>query len=249
MTTIAFEALLAKEERRPKLRKQLMLTVSLALHGVLLVVGIVHSFWTVEELAPPSLAVTLHLGAPPPPPPPPAARKASASSKPKAKATDARPDRIVAPKEVSKDIPKEEPKKEEEEDKGQQGGVEGGVVGGVVGGTLGAVPTAKVEVKEVPKMLTPQVGRQQLLIDPERDEYKVKVPPALRQQDMRFAAILKICVNAQGTVTSVQVLRGADPTIDGQFPIVMSRWRYKPYTIDGRPVPFCYPLRYEISTR
>lgn len=247
MTTIAFEALLAREERKPKLRKQLMLTISLALHGVLLVVGIIHSFWSVEELAPPSLAVTLHLGAPPPPPPPPAARKAT-PTKPKARPSEAKADRIVAPKEVSKELPKEEPKKEEDEDKGQPGGVEGGVVGGVPGGAMTAVP-AKVEVKETPKMVTPQIGRQQLLIDPERDEFKVKVPPALRQQDLRFAAILKICVSAQGAVTSVQVLREADPTIDGQFPVVMSRWRYKPYTIDGRPVPFCYPLRYEISTR
>jgi len=50
-------------------------------------------------------------------------------------------------------------------------------------------------------------------------------------------------------VTEVRILRGADPAIDPQIPTVLRRWKYRPYTIDGKPTPFCYMLRYEISAR
>jgi hypothetical protein len=50
-------------------------------------------------------------------------------------------------------------------------------------------------------------------------------------------------------VTSVRLVRGADPSIDSQIPTVLGRWRYRPYTIDGKPAPFCWPLRYQVSAK
>jgi hypothetical protein len=46
----------------------------------------------------------------------------------------------------------------------------------------------------------------------------------------------------------VKILRGADPTVDPLIVAAIQRWRYHPYTVDGRPVPFCTNVRYEIST-
>jgi hypothetical protein len=102
---------------------------------------------------------------------------------------------------------------------------------------------------EAPKSLSTQAARQQLLIDPNDEQYKVRLTPALEQAGMNFWAVLKICVSPQGNVTDVKIVRPADPAIDSQFPSLIGRWRYRPYMVDGRPTAFCYLLRYEIDTR
>ncbi|HEY8927168.1 MAG TPA: hypothetical protein VIU64_22450 [Polyangia bacterium] len=100
-----------------------------------------------------------------------------------------------------------------------------------------------------PKALSTQAARQQLLIDPNDEQYKVKLTPALERAGMNFWAVLKICVSAQGNVTDVKIVRPADPAIDSQFPSLIGRWKYRPYLVDGKPTAFCYLLRYEIDTR
>jgi hypothetical protein len=50
-------------------------------------------------------------------------------------------------------------------------------------------------------------------------------------------------------VESVKILRGADPILDPIIAETLQRWRYHPYTVNGRPVPFCTSVRYEITTR
>jgi hypothetical protein len=98
-------------------------------------------------------------------------------------------------------------------------------------------------------MLSAKLGRGQLLIDPNDERYRVKLPPPLARSGETYVALLKVCVSAQGTVTGVQLIKGATPAIDGQFPSVIGRWRYRPLIADGVPTPFCYPLRYEVSGR
>jgi len=236
----AFNDVLGGARRAPGRARRLTVTLSLVLHATALAIGVAYSFWQVDELPLPTVAVTLAGGAPPPPPPPPppAARHHTQKTRTKPVETKPRPE-LTQPKEPAKEKPK--PKEEEEDDDdGQEGGVAGGVKGGVVGGVVGAAG---------PKMLPPQIGRMQLLIDPNRDPYKVELPPPLARGGMAFFAVLRMCVSAEGAVTEVRILRGADPAIDPQIPTVLRRWKYRPYTIDGKPTPFCYMLRYEISAR
>ena len=159
---------------------------------------------------------------------------------------------------VPKDTPKEQPKSEAQADSaddhgepnGQVGGQVGGVQGGVVGGVLGAPPPPPPPPKPTgPKIVSASVGRGQLLIDPNAERYRVKLPLALARTGDTYTAMLKLCVSAEGGVTSVQVLKGAGAALDGQFPSVMGRWRYRPLIVDGAPTPFCYLLRYEVSGR
>jgi hypothetical protein len=98
-------------------------------------------------------------------------------------------------------------------------------------------------------MIQAQNARALLLINPNVDPYVVRLPAALRRGDATFTADCYICVSAEGKVTSVRVVRGADPAIDAQIPTVLGRWRYRPYILNGKPVPFCWPLRYQIATR
>jgi hypothetical protein len=119
------------------------------------------------------------------------------------------------------------------------------VVGGVVGGVLPPPPPKDTG----PKILPPQIAKGLLLIDPTAEPYRVKVPRTMESLTFSFVARLRICVSEQGTVTQVQVLKGADPAIDPQFPTVIGRWRYRPYTVDGRAVNWCTLLDYQFSQR
>jgi len=241
---MAFEAVLASQRPTTAGRwRKVTVTVSVAVHVVALAIGVAYSFWTIEDLPMPAVAVTLVGGAPPPPPPPPPAKRHSTG---KVHPHVEKPHTLVQPKE-HQEAPKEKPKEEEDEgkDDGQEGGVKGGVAGGVVGGVVGAPPPQN----NGPKMVNAQIARQQLAIDPNLDQYKVSLPPPLARTGMKFSAVVRICVSAQGTVTEVKLLKGADPAIDSQIPTVLGRWRYRPYMIDGKPVPFCFPLRYDVSAR
>jgi protein TonB len=252
---MAFEAILSEQRAKPKGWRRAMLAVSIILHAAALIAGIVHSLWQVEEMPLPSLQVTLAEAPPPPPPPPPPAAKKASETRPKTRPVEPKPQELVVPKET----PKEQPKPQAEEtadgqDNGQpggvQGGVEGGVQGGVVGGVVGSpVPPPPPPKPSGPKMLSAKLGRGQLLIDPNDERYRVKLPPPLARSGETYVALLKVCVSAQGTVSSVQLLKGATPAIDGQFPSVIGRWRYRPLIADGIATPFCYPLRYEVSGR
>jgi protein TonB len=223
-----------------------MLTASLLVHLAALAVALGYSVWQVDELPMPAVSVTLAGSAPPPPPPPPPARRHS-TSKPRTKPTQPRPDTLVQPHETPKETPK--PEEPEEEDGADKGGVEGGVKGGVQGGVVGGVVGAPVVKDAGPRLLAPQVARGLLLIDPADERYRVSLPPALERAGATVSAIVRVCVSAQGAVTEVRVMRGAGPAVDAQIPTVLGRWRYRPLTIDGKPTPFCYPLRYEISSR
>ena len=66
-----------------------------------------------------------------------------------------------------------------------------------------------------------------------------------RGQDM----IVRTCVSARGEVTSVDVLRGFDSTVNREVTATIRHWRLVPYLLDGHPVPFCYPTRFIFASR
>lgn len=253
---MAFEAILSEQRAKPKGWRRAMFVVSIALHGAALVVGFVHSVWQVEEMPLPSLQVMLADAPPPPPPPPPPAARKAHESRPKTRPVEPKPQELVVPKETPKEPPKPEPEEAADgQENGQPGGVQGGVVGGVQGGVVGGLvgsptpPPPPPPKASGPKLISAKLGRGQLLIDPNDERYRVKLPPPLARSGETYVAMLKVCVSAQGSVTGVQLMKSASPAIDSQFPSVIGRWRYRPLVADGAPTPFCYPLRYEVSGR
>jgi periplasmic protein TonB len=236
MAATTFESFLTEQvnPRRGR-RRGWVFGVSLALHGAVLVMGVLHSLWRVEVIPPPELPVLLYPFAPPaaPPPPPPAATATR-----KVVRTRPRPTEVVQP--TPQVVPVED---EPAEEAGEPGGQPGGIPGGMVGGT-GTTPGGQGEGRT---FLNPNVARGQLAIDPHVDPYRVKLPPALARAGVALWALVRICVDQHGRVTSVDILKGADPAVDPIIKAVLSTWRYRPYTIDGRPVPFCSNVRYAIS--
>jgi len=241
---MAFEAILSGQKSNTGGWRRIIMTFSVLLHAIALAAGVAHSIWQVEEMPMPAVEVTLAM-APPPPPPPPPPPKRSSSTKPKTKPVNPTPKAIVAPKETPKAEPEPAEEEGEEEDEGEDGGQEGGVVGGVVGGIVGG--TAPPPPKSTgPKLLTTKAGHSLLAINPQVRPYKVNVPEEYVSRGDEYVAQIRICVNAQGAVSSVKILRPSIPVIDIQIPQVIPKWRYKPYLVDGKPSDFCYPMNYRV---
>ena len=98
------------------------------------------------------------------------------------------------------------------------------------------------------RTISGRLAKALLAIDSNADEYRVKAPPSLARAEMKLSAVVKMCVSAEGRVADVRLLKSADPAIDAQIPAVLGKWRYKPLVMDGRAVPFCYVLQYEIAS-
>jgi hypothetical protein len=123
--------------------------------------------------------------------------------------------------------------------------------------TLVASPELNFAAERLPrpgekdfKLLPPNVGTGQLLSDVRNDpRFKPTLPPDLNYAGMRVWGLFKICVDTDGDVASVSVLKSADPLVDAPWMAKMRRWRYRPYTINGEPVPFCHPMRVEVRSQ
>jgi outer membrane biosynthesis protein TonB len=98
------------------------------------------------------------------------------------------------------------------------------------------------------RTISGRLAKALLAIDSNADEYRVKLPPSLARAEMKLSAVVKMCVSAEGKVADLKLLKSADPAIDPQIPAVLGKWRYKPLVVDGRAVPFCYVLQYEIAS-
>jgi protein TonB len=231
---MAFDAFLYQDKAKPRKLLRIALFVAVIFHAGLLSAAVARSFWIVDELSPANVPVTFLTGTPPPPPPPPPPKKKKSNPTPK-------PTQIVQPKANAIVQPKEK-EEPEEEDEGEEGGVEGGVAGGVVG----AVPTQT----ETAKFLPPSVGKGQLISDMANDpRYKPRLPPALNRAGMVVWGLFKLCVTATGSVSSVQVLKAPDPLVTDEWVKIMKTLQHRPYSIGGRPVPYCYPMRLEVRSQ
>lgn len=188
---------------------------------------------------------------PPPPPPPPAASSSSHVSTPKVT-------KVEIPKEVPKfhqptEIPKEVPKVTEENTDtsgGQQGGVVGGVKGGVVGGTVGGV-VGGVIGGQLGGQLGGQVGGTG--DQPMRVGGNVLPPTAISRIDPQYTEIarkariegivvIEAVIDRNGDVTDARILKPLPMGLADAALEAVKRWKFKPGTLNGQPVPVYYNL-------
>ncbi len=107
-------------------------------------------------------------------------------------------------------------------------------------GTLSPTPPAE------PRKLSSKVGHKQLDIDEKAAEFRVQLPAYVKALRRPFISTVRICVSAQGDVTSVDLVRGAGPSVDPYVLKVLRGWRYKPWVEDGVAVPFCYERKHRV---
>ena len=119
------------------------------------------------------------------------------------------------------------------------GGVEGGVAGGVLGRVAPPPPRRAVRAGEH----RPNVGAAHRLTDLEDPRYRPTLPAAINRPGMTIWGVFRICVSASGRVSEVTMIKSADPLVDNDWMAKIKTWQYRPYSVDGRPVPFCHPAR------
>jgi periplasmic protein TonB len=234
--------------------RRMTFIVSFALHGVLLSAATVHSFWQVDELSPPAVQVTFISALAPPPPPPPPAPAAAPAEKPRPKVKKPLPpETIVQPPVTPPEEPREvappaaEPE-EEAADEGEPEGQAGGMVGGVAGGVPASVPPPKPVPPPPPVNIAPHVGEAHRLTDLEDVRYRPSLPPSINRPGMMVWGVFRICVAGDGHVSAVSIVKSADPLVDHDWMAKIKGWRYRPYSVDGRPVPFCHPARIVVKS-
>jgi hypothetical protein len=247
---MAFDVFLQQRQEGSPLRRRRAATwlVSLALHaGGLLALG-VHSFWGVEEISPGGVGVTfLSVGTPPVPPPPVAIRKTRPQARPSLVPVATVKAQLLSPREGTVRDPRTF---ESDTEAGYLETEAGGVASPSVE-NAGLRPTERAGapiIELLPVMLGPNVGVSQRISDLSDLRFRPTLPPALNRPGFKVSGVFEICVSVAGQVNDVKVLRSADPLVDGDWTTVIRRWQYRPFTLKGRPTPFCYPLMLEVQS-
>jgi protein TonB len=255
-----FEAFVTERgggQQRRRGPRRLVFVISVALHAALLTGAVAHSFWQVDELSPVGVTITFiqAMAAPPPPPPPPPAAAVAEKARPKAKKPRLEVPEIVQPAPPPVEQPPEEKpaevaeagEQEESAPEGQPGGVEGGVAGGVLGRIDPTPPPPPPPT--APITIAPSVGASYRLTDLDDPRYRPSLPSAINRPGMSVWGVFRICVAANGNVSDVTIIKSADALVDNDWIAKMKTWRYRPYSVDGRPVPFCHPARIVVNVR
>ena len=165
--------------------------------------------------------------APTPPPPPPPKPKAKSAPPPP---TVAAPAAMVAPKE----IPVEKPPEADAENAVAAAPVAVGGTGqliagaivtgvdspGVAGGSLRPRPINLPESATPPKELSSNLLPE--------------FPSDMRAKGQEGMVILKLVVEADGSISNVKVMRGEEPFVGAALAAVRT-WRYEPALVDGQP--------------
>jgi hypothetical protein len=84
-----------------------------------------------------------------------------------------------------------------------------------------------------------------LLIDPSSHAHRPQVPRGLPVRYRQFQ--LKTCLSQTGDVTGVEVMKGEEPEVNAEVVAKLKTWRYRPYTVDGQPVPGCFKMVLDMS--
>lgn len=135
---------------------------------------------------------------------------------------------------------------------GVEGGEEGGVEGGVVGGYVLAPPPPPPPPPPsagAPRNVPPALlegsriaGEKNIVPD---DPDKVQIT---RSGKGRLIGSWKLCVSDAGDVSEVKLLKSSGfPGYDRKLETEMWNWRYRPFLVNGKPVPVCTAITFIYS--
>jgi hypothetical protein len=99
------------------------------------------------------------------------------------------------------------------------------------------------------QLLPPAVGAGRLVTDVFKEPYRPTLPPDLDEPGTVAWGVFKICVSSEGGVTDARPIKSASPSVDRLWVAKIRTWRYRPLTVNGRPVPYCYPMRLEVRAK
>jgi hypothetical protein len=233
----AFGGLVVRGQKRGG--RSLPLTVSVLVHVLVLTALVVRGMWGVDEVIAPSVLITFWQALPVPAPPlfePPGGGKRHEVVRPEQRVQKtpvrprpptALPVAIVPAMDKPGDGPTDGPGTRPGHGTGDQDCPEGS------SDCIGNGDPPPIVV------LPPRVGEKSCL-----SCALPQLPPAY----MRFGTVqnilMRICVDADGHVSSTKILSGIGGAADDGVAATVARWRFAPYAVQGRPVPFCYVSRF-----
>jgi hypothetical protein len=114
-------------------------------------------------------------------------------------------------------------------------------------GHLEGVATVGQASDAPPRIVPAAEGYGQLAINPNDSPYQPVIPPPLRKPGARFVFFLKLCVEKDGSVGKVTIVRSSDPAVDPAIVEKLKLFKFRPYLDHGRPIPFCFFREYKLS--
>lgn len=201
-----------------------------------------------EVIEKPIAAFIVTSPAPPPPPPPPPASSQS-STPPSTQIEKPRESEFQQPRDTPRNVPVI-PDVTGDDDTpvpggvvgGQKGGRIGGVIGGQIGGEIGGViggriggqigGTGDAPVRVGGNVLAPTAV---LRIEPEYTE-------VARRARIQGMVIIEAVIDRQGNVTDARIIKGLPMGLDQEALRAIKRWKFKPGTLNGQPVPVYFNL-------
>lgn len=214
-----------------------------AFHALLLALLTVAQVWSLETVPEPPIPVSFFSSVPPPPPPPPAPRKsvATAPARPVVEA----PRAVVQPVAIPERAPEPAPADANADFEGVEGGVEGGVPGGVVGGlpggVVGGVPGGVPGPAPPPAEEILRVGgnvEKPVLLYSVNPRY----PELARRARLGGVVIVEAVIDRDGNVVDPRVVKPMPLGLSEAAIEAVRQWRYKPATMNGRPVAVFFTL-------
>ena len=231
-----FEDSLVESSGRLKTKRSLTTVLSFFLQclliGVMILIPLIYT-----EALPRQQLMTFPV-APPPPPPPPPPPAAMPVRVVKVIQTDIVNGQLRTPTKIPEKVAmiKEEAAPPPMTTAGVIGGVPGGVpggsLGGVMGGIIGNTPVAVPKVA-APSRIRVSAGVQQgNLISQVKPVY----PAIAKSARISGAVVLQAEISKQGTIENLRVISGHPMLVQNALEAV-KQWRYKPYLLNGEPVP------------
>jgi TonB family protein len=104
------------------------------------------------------------------------------------------------------------------------------------------VPAGIVD-KNAPRTMPPQFGALQKV----SGNVPALAPLLVKGKDV-YVVETKICVSTSGGVELVTITKRSDTELDANVLDAVKTWRYRPMKVNGAPVPFCYPARFEFRS-
>jgi periplasmic protein TonB len=233
------------ESKKRKMGKSAMITlpISVGLHAIAIGAAVFAAVWEVSfpVNAPAQVAQYSAVATPPPPPPPPP----PPAARPAQQAEPTRPVEIprnvenLAPNVVPEQVPVLQVASSSDEgvEGGVEGGVPGGVVGGVIGGVVGGVITDTTPKDDAPLRVGGDVKPPVIVtrVDP-------SYPEVARKARVQGIVIVEAVIDRNGAVRDVKVLKGLPFGLSESASDAVRRWRFKPGTLNGKPVDVIFNL-------
>jgi periplasmic protein TonB len=218
--------LIASHPRRDVKGKLATLPVALTIHLLAFGFVLVGQLWAVDGVPEPAVVVSFVDFRPPMPPPAPRSKGGGAGTP------------TISPPVTSPMQPVELPSEPAKPGPADAGGAPNGVPGGVPDGSPDGVPGGLPREPDRPQAEPEPVYRLDLTMSPPVLVERINpvYPEIARKLHREGVVILEAIIDKAGNVVDVRVLKDPGFGLSEAVLAAVHAWRYRPATLDGRPV-------------